>query len=189
MELFLIARPTGRLLSLAAEVQEGLNRQYNLYEGVTPPLHLTFARISAVGDMGLAQAVSRISAAVRKNTAFSMDASGYLRFGPPHLAVGVAIVGDDKLFKLRADLVTSLDDQLVVMPNDYWKPHLTLVSATFGRAWSEDEWLSAYNLALDYSMHAECLVEELELWYPEYDPKVKIMAKFQLGLGLVELLE
>jgi len=189
MDVFLIARPTGRLFSLAAEVQEGLNRKYSLYDGVVPPLHLTLARITASGDMGLAQAIARIGQAVRKNTSFNMQVSGYLRFGPPHLAVGVSIVGDDKLFKLRADLVTHLSEQLVVLPNDYWKPHMTLVSTTFGRHWSEDEWLSAYNLALDYPMQAECLVEELELWYPEYEPKVKILGKFRMGLGLVELVE
>lgn len=189
MDVFLVARPTSRLLSLAAEVQEGLNKKYGLYEGVLPPLHLTFARIAVEGELGLAQAMSRVGEAVRKNEPFSLQVSGYLRFGPPHLAVGVSVVGDDTLFKLRADLVTHIGDQLVVQPNDYWKPHITLVSSTFGRAWSEEEWLSAYNLALDYPMQAECLVGELELWCPEYDPRVKVVAKFRLGVGLVELVE
>lgn len=189
MDMFLVARPTGRLMSLTAEVQEALNRRFYIYDGPLPPLHLTFARISAQGDMELASAISRVGEAVRKSLGFYIQASGYIRFGPPHLAVGVSVVGDEKLFKLRAELVNHLAEQLVVLPNDYWKPHITLVSATFGRAWSEEEWLSAYNVALDYPMQAECLVEELELWYPEYDPRVKVMAKFKPGMGLVELLE
>lgn len=189
MDVFLVARPTGRLFSLAAEVQESLNKKYNLYEGIVPPIHLTFARISVEGELGLTQAVSRIGEAVRKISPFLLQASGYLRFGPPHLAVGVSIVGDDKLFKLRAELVTHLGEQLVVQANDYWKPHMTLVSSTFGRQWSEEEWLSAYNVALDYSMQGECLIEELELWYPEFDPRVRVLGKFRIGIGLVELVE
>ncbi|KAF0196785.1 MAG: phosphoesterase HXTX [Bacillota bacterium] len=189
MDVFLVARPMGRLFSLAAEVQEGLNKRYKLYESVVPPIHLTFARISIEGELGLTQAVSRIGEAVRKIPPFLMQASGYLRFGPPHLAVGVSIVGDDKLFKLRAELVTHLGEQLVVQANDYWKPHMTLVSSTFGRQWSEEEWMSAYKVALDYSMQDECLIEELELWYPEFDPRVRVLGKFRLGLGLVELVE
>jgi 2'-5' RNA ligase len=189
MDVFLVARPTGRLLSLAAEVQEALNRRYNLYDGAVPPLHLTFARIRVDGDMGLTQALSRVGEAVRRNQPFVMQASGYIRFGPPHLAVGVSIVGDDRLFRLRTDVATSLGDQLVTPLHDYWKPHLTLVSTTFGRFWSEEEWGSAYNFALDYPLQADCPTEELELWYPEYDPRVRVLAKFRSGIGLVELTE
>lgn len=188
MDVFLIARPNGRLLSLASEVQEELNRKYRIYEGVFPPLHVTLARISADDDLGLARVMARIGEVVRRTSGLTMQASGYLRFGPPHLAVGVSVVGDERLFKLRADLVNGLGDQLVVHPNDYWKPHLTLASTTFGRDWSEEEWASAYSMALGYPMQAECTVEDLELWYPEYDPKVRVLARFCFGAGLVELL-
>lgn len=187
MDSFLVARPTGRLLSLAAEVQEGLSVKFDLYGGLIPPLHVTLARISSDQDLELAEVIARIAEVTRRSSPFQMQASGYLRFGAPHLAVGISVVGDEKLFRLRADLVTALQDKLVVQPNDYWKPHLTLASTTFGRDWSEDEWNSAYSAALDYPMQAECLVEELELWYPEYDPKIKVVAKFRFGIGLVEL--
>lgn len=189
MDIFLVARPTGRLMSLAAEVQEALNTRFDLYGGTLPPLHLTLARIAANGAMEQARAIARVGEAVRKCPGFFIEASGYIRFGTPHFAIGVSVVGDEQLFKLRAELVNHLDDQLVVLPNDYWKPHITLVSATFGRVWTEEEWLSAYTVALDYPMQAACLIEELELWYPEYDPRVRVMAKFKPGLGLVELLE
>lgn len=189
MDLFLVARPTGRLMSLTAEVQEALNKRYQLYTGPLPPLHLTLARVQIAATEEHAAALDRIAQAARKSGPFYAQASGYLCFGPPHLAIGAAIVGDDSLFRLRADLVTHLTEQLVVQPNDYWKPHITLVSATHGRAWSEPEWKAAHRMALDHVLQAECLIEELELWYPQYDPSVRMLAKFVLGLGLVELLE
>lgn len=189
MDLFLVARPTGRLLSLAAEVQEMLNKRYRLYAGILPPLHLTLARMQFADENERRLALERTAEAARKTGAFYVQANGYLRFGPPHLAIGAAVVGDENLFRLRADLVTHLAEQLVVQPNDYWKPHITLVSATHGRAWSEQEWKAAYTSVLDYALQAECLVEELELWYPQYDPSVRLLAKFRMGLGLVELLD
>lgn len=187
MDSFLVARPNGRLLSLTAEVQESLSKRYNLYSGVLPPLHLTLARIQSDAELGLAETIARIGEVTRRGNPLQLQASGYLRFGPPHLAVGVSIVGDDRLFKLRADLVSALRDKVVVTANDYWKPHITLASTTFGRTWSEDEWNSAYGFALRYPMQAECTIEDLELWYPEFDPRVKIVARFRFGTGLVEL--
>jgi 2'-5' RNA ligase len=187
MDSFLVARPTGRLLSLAAEVQESLSEKYNLYQGVMPPLHLTLARIQSDADMGLAETIARIGEVTRRSSPLQMQASGYLRFGPPHLAVGVSIVGDEKLFRLRTELVSALRDKVVVTANDYWKPHITLASTTFGRNWSEDEWNSAYGFALTYPIQAECTIDDLELWYPEFDPRIKIVARFRFGVGLVEL--
>ena len=189
MDLFLVARPTGRLLSLAAEVQETLNKRYKLYAGHLPPLHLTLARLQVCDAEEQGRALERTAEAARKTGPFLVEAHGYLRFGPPHLAIGAAVVGDENLFRLRADLVTHLAEQLFVLPNDYWKPHITLVSATHGRAWSEQEWKAAYQEVMGYALQAECLVEELELWYPQYDPSVRILAKFRLGYGLVELLD
>ena len=187
MDCFLVVRPSGRLLSLAAQVQESLSERYSLYTGVMPPLHLTLARIQSDVHMGLAETIARIGEVTRRGSPLQMQASGYLRFGPPHLAVGVSVVGDEKLFKLRSDLVDALRDKVVVTANDYWKPHITLASTTFGRAWSEEEWNSAYSFALKYPMQAECPVADLELWYPEFDPRIKIVAKFRFGAGLVEL--
>jgi len=189
VDLFLVARPTGRLLSLAAEVQETLNKRYKLYAGPLPPLHLTLARMQFLDTRERALVLERIAEAARKRGPFRMQAHGYLSFGPPHLAIGAAVVGDEYLFCLRADLVAHLAEQLVVLPNDYWKPHITLVSATHGRAWSEQEWKAAYHEVLGYDLQAECSVEELELWYPQYDPSVRMLAKFRLGVGLVELLD
>ncbi|MBT9176700.1 MAG: RNA 2',3'-cyclic phosphodiesterase [Firmicutes bacterium] len=189
MDLFLVARPTGRLLSLAAEVQETLNKRYKLYAGHLPPLHITLARVQFLDSEERGQALERTAEAARKTGSFLVQANGYLCFGPPHLAIGAAVVGDENLFRLRADLVTHLAEQLFVLPNDYWKPHITLVSATHGRPWSEQEWKAAYHEVLDYPLQAECLIEELELWYPQFDPSVRMLAKFRLGFGLVELLD
>jgi len=184
VDVFLVARPQGRLLGMALEVQEALNRRYKLYDHTLPPLHLTLARISAGDDVNFTRAIECIGRVVSRTSPFNIEARGYLRFGAPHLAVGIAVLAKEPLVSLREALAMELKEQMVNVNSQEWRPHITLVSATFSNSsWGEAEWLSAYDCALEFPLVAECPVSELELWYPEYVPQVKSLAGFTLGVG------
>ncbi|MBS3938151.1 MAG: 2'-5' RNA ligase family protein [Peptococcaceae bacterium] len=181
MDVFLVARPTGKLLSLAAEVQEKLNIRYRLYDQALPPLHLTLLRINPSGKQDLSAVVTGIKQAADLAPSFKIEARGYLRFGSPHLAVGIAVRRTAALLRLRTVLAERLGDQVVPVAGGHWRPHITLVSAAFSsNAWGEEGCLAAYHDALAFPMRAECAVSELELWYPEYVPKVQVVASFHL---------
>jgi len=187
VDVFLVARPQGKLLSRAAEVQEAINRRYKLYDSTLPPLHLTLARITAGDDANFTRAILCIERVASVTTPFSIAARGYLRFGLPHLAVGVAVLANTPLLSLREALATELKAQMVRLAGRQWRPHITLVSATFSNnSWGEAEWLAAYDYALEFPLEAECPISELELWYPEYVPKIKSLASFKLGQGRSE---
>jgi len=182
VDVFLVARPTGKLLSQAAKLQEELNNRYRLYTEALPPLHLTLTRIAPQGEQGLSQVVENIKSAVNLAPSFTMKARGYLRFDVPHLAVGVAIAQTEELLGLRENLRHHLGEQMVELPGKLWRPHITLLSAAFANGnWSEPLWREAYDYALTVPIHAECAVSELELWYPEYVPEVEVLAKFSLS--------
>jgi len=184
VDVFLVARPQGKLLSRAAEVQEAINRRYKLYDNKLPPLHLTLARITAGDDVDFTRAMDIVGRVVSVTAPFSIEARGYLRFGLPHLAVGVAVLAAEPLLSLRETLAKELDTQMVRLAGRQWRPHITLVSAAFSNSsWGEAEWLAAYDYALEFPLEAECPVSELELWYPEYVPVIKSLAGFKLGQG------
>jgi len=182
VDVFLVARPQCALLRQAARLQEELNNRYRLYSEALPPLHLTVARITLTGEQSLSQVVANIKSAVNLAPSFTMKARGYLRFGAPHLAVGIAIAENEALLALRASLRQHLGAQMVELPGKLWRPHITLLSAAFANGnWSEALWREAFEYALTVPIDAECAVKELELWYPEYQPELNVVARFGLS--------
>lgn len=187
MELYLVFVPRGNLLKDGERLQKYFQDRYNIYpDDILPPLHITLFKLILENKEELDHAKNIIKTVCSRTSPIEIEGSNFGYFQEPHKSIHININKNTYLNKLYCNLYKGFKRENI-KTWDYTPEamhfHITLVGGFFGRRWSEEEAQEAYSRLQDQEIFRDRYkekIERLELWYPEYQPKVKVDSVFKL---------
>lgn len=182
--LYLVIVPYGPLLEQARRLQEQLNMKFYLYQENLPPLHITVDAFYGENTKQLQQAVDLLKLLCAEVKPFTIEADGFSAFSYPYKTINVHINKSPALKHfhqlIHDGLLTAGVETRSITPDEVIF-HMTLVGATSGRNWSGREFMQAWRWIRDKSFYHTLEVRSLELWYPQFQPELKVAARFDLA--------
>lgn len=182
--MFLVIVPSGLLFEKARMLQQALSDRYQLYAGKLPPLHVTVEHLAPKRRPDFEEAFLAIRGVTARTRPFEVVANGFCAFPAPYRAINVHIEKTPELVGLSTGVNQALKASGISVRDslDDWIFHLNLVSNTYAtRRWSQEEFEEAFEWTRKHHyLHERCRVEAVELWYPEFEPELKVAGKFLL---------
>ena len=183
-KLFLVAIPSGKLLSVAQSIQAKLNEKYRLYSPLNiPPLHVTIDHLLIGSEDDYNLATELIQRVCDKTPVFDLTVKGFSFFHYPHKSINLYVEKTMKLKELADEIHTLLDEAGLSTRPHYaqWEFHISLLNTVFAsRTWCEEEFIEAQNYVKNWGLDLTCKIEWLELWKPKYEPQLIIEDFFPL---------
>ncbi|MBK5243313.1 2'-5' RNA ligase family protein [Clostridium sp.] len=163
-------------------MQEKLCKKYNLYESDNnlPMLHITLEIITNPNLSDLDISIKHI---LKDYTKFQVDINGVICFDPPFKSVNLNIKNKGTIYELSKSINTILNSQsFTVRENiENWNLHISLANTNFSdREWSDNEYLSACNLAKDENFSKTVTLDAIELWKPINNKDQMVVKKYSL---------
>ncbi len=181
--LFLVAIPRGKLLKTSRQLQEKLNERFDLYRDKLPPLHLTIERLKIKTDLEYRKAVEIIDSVCDLTEPFEVNVDGFSFFGPPYKSINLKVSATEPIKELSQRMNEQLRFEGLTDRNfdQDWEFHISLVNMVFAdREWCAEEYLEAKEIVGNWKLNLTCKVEWLELWKPQYNPRLIIEDFFPL---------
>ncbi|MFZ7103973.1 MAG: 2'-5' RNA ligase family protein [Peptococcaceae bacterium] len=182
-QLFLVVKPRGEVKALAQKIRNRINENYHIYGRVQPAIHATVEVISLnkAGDLQAAKdIIAKIS---RQFSPFKLEITGFVFFPPPFKAITLAVNKNNEIEIISKLVYEALAEQGMAGREDLqsWKFHIT-VASPFGaeRVWGDQEFRGACQMVANWSVAGSCLIDQLELWRPVFDPVKMREATFPL---------
>ena len=182
--LFLVAIPRGKLLKTSRQLQEKLNNKFQLYRDKLPPLHVTIERLNIDDEEKYVKAVNIIDSVCDLTEPFEVTVNGFSFFEPPYKSINLNVSTTDPIKRLSENLNAELlregfTDRKF---DENWHFHISLVNMVFAdREWSDVEFEEAKAMMQNWKLNLTCKVEWLELWRPQFNPRLVIEDFFPLG--------
>lgn len=171
-QLFLVARPKGRVKKLAAEIRQQLNEKFKIYGEFNPTLHVTVEVVKINEPKDLLKAKDIIKNIAKQFSPFPLQVTGFAFFPPPFKAITLAIEKNNEIEIISKLIHEALAEQGMIGREDFksWKFHIT-VASPFGaeRIWTAEEFNAACEIAANIEVKGKCLIDKLELWRPVFD--------------------
>jgi 2'-5' RNA ligase len=180
----LVAIPSDSVRSLAEYLCANIQQKYQLYGTVIPPFHFAVELIRPTNSEEMRQAIQTIQSVTATFPPFDLTVRGYHFFGPPYLAITLAVERSRVIERLSRTLFDELSNQGIPIRDDYnkWMFHITVASIHGAiHPWSETEFREATRWVSEIPAKASCRVEELQLWGPQYAPELDVRAIFHLA--------
>jgi 2'-5' RNA ligase len=163
-------------------MQKKLCKKYNLYESDDnlPMLHITLEIITNPDLLDLDVSIKHI---LKDYTKFQVDINGVICFDPPFKSVNLNIKNKGTIYELSKNINTILKSQGFTVREDIenWNLHISLANTNFAdREWSDNEYLSACNLAKDENFSKTVTLDAIELWKPINNKDQMVVKKYFL---------
>lgn len=181
--LFLVAIPRGKLSKIAGQLQDKLNSRFDLYRSKLPPLHVTVESLNIVNEKDFEKAVKTIKTICENTSPFEVHVDGFSFFGLPYKSINLNVVPTSSLTNLSRELNKELKKEGLSDRefDENWKFHISLINMVFAdREWDESEFQKAREIVEKWEIDLTCQVEWLELWRPQYNPRLVIEDFFPL---------
>ncbi|WP_298842686.1 2'-5' RNA ligase family protein [Clostridium sp.] len=162
-------------------IQKSLCTKYNLYNGNTtlPKLHITLETIT---DPDISDLDAFLKNILKDYTKFKVELNGVICFAPPFKSVNLNIDNKGTIFELSKNINSTLKTQGFGVREhiENWNLHVSLASTTFAdREWSNNEYLSACNLAKDENFKRTITINAIELWKPINNNDEMVVKKYE----------
>lgn len=181
--LFLVALPRGKLLKTSRQLQGKLNEKYNLYRDKLPPLHVTIERLKIEDEAEYLKAVGIIDSICELTEPFEVKVDGFSFFDSPYKSINLKVSSTQSLKELSEQLNIELKKEGFTdrIFDENWEFHISLISMVFAdREWSSEEFEEAKRMTKGWKLNLSFKVEWLELWRPQYNPRLVIEDFFPL---------
>jgi hypothetical protein len=163
-------------------MQKNICKKYNLYNSYDdlPKLHITLEIITNPCIQDLDDSLKHI---LKDYTKFQVDINGVICFDPPYKSVNLNIKNKGTIFELSKNLNSILKSQGFMVREDIesWNLHISLANTNFAdREWTNNEYLSACNLAKYDNFSETIMLQSIELWKPINNKEQMVVKKYSL---------
>ena len=163
-------------------MQKSLCSKYNLYKADTslPKLHITLETITNPSIADLDDSLKNI---LKDYTKFEVKLNGIICFDPPFKSVNLNIDNKGTIYELSKSINSILNSTGFAVREhiENWNLHISLANTIFAdREWSNNEYLTACNLAKDEDFTRTIIINSVELWKPINNNNEMVVKKYEL---------
>jgi 2'-5' RNA ligase len=179
--LYLVVLLEGKFLKEAFMLQRILNKKFRIYDNILPPLHITLAAFQPICKNQ--NYINDLNKLITHYNKFFISGEGFSSFPQPYKSINISIKPSDKINFLKTEAHKTLWSNNCILGKTLlasWDYHVSLVSTTFGRNWSIEEWNKGMEFINKYEFKNKFLAKTIQLWYPEYRPTLKVIHSFSL---------
>lgn len=179
---YLVAVPTGNLLSEAERIQKILTDSLQVYStGESPPIHITLCKLTPVEDDRLSKLLASLTQVAEQLAPICVRSTNFQCFSQSHQSLVLKIDDNPGLFKLQATFQEELTHlgYFVPTPVEQWIFHMTVLSQLFAKAplSARDFETICKRIALR-EPPLDGLVNSVELWRPVLDINERVVGRF-----------
>lgn len=170
--LYVVGIPQGELIETAKSIQRRLDKQYGLFGGVYPPLHLTLNVFYSRNQESLHKAASTLRMLLQGQPPFKITVNGASCFNPPYKSLHLQAQKNSMLESISRRIHRGLALRGVPSQNmKNWDFHITLVDPLFAqREWTLQEFKQVCRILKNEKLRLHGWVKKLELWMPTSPP-------------------
>ncbi|MGK0466509.1 MAG: hypothetical protein ACJAX4_001797 [Clostridium sp.] len=163
-------------------MQKRLCIKYNLFnsDNNLPRLHITLETINNPNLQDLDISLTQILKDYKK---FQVDINGVICFDPPYKSINLNIKNKGTIYELSKNINIILKSQGFTVREEIekWNLHISLANTNFAdREWSDNEYLTACNLAKDEGFTQTITLNAIELWKPVNNKDEMVIKKYFL---------
>lgn len=163
-------------------MQKKLCVKYNLFnsDNNLPKLHITLETINNPNLQDLDISLTHI---LKDYNKFQVDINGVICFDPPYKSVNLNIKNSGTIYDLSKNINIILKSQGFNVREEIekWNLHISLANTNFAdREWSDNEYLTACNLAKHEGFTQTITLNAIELWKPVNNKDEMVIKKYSL---------
>ncbi|WP_053956847.1 2'-5' RNA ligase family protein [Inediibacterium massiliense] len=181
--VFLVAVPKGPLYNCCMKIQKFLWKEYDLGNDLLPQIHLTIDGFYYDDEKELDEIQKNLEKLISKIDPFEIRSNGFGYIPSPHKCITLHIVKTEELKKTYGFIHKNMQQKgfkVREFSPEEMVFHISL-AGIHGREWSEEEMKQAWEKVRDFKLNESSLIDHLELWYPDLDPKKRLIKRLEIG--------
>ncbi|WP_129596523.1 2'-5' RNA ligase family protein [Anaerophilus nitritogenes] len=181
--VFLVAIPKGPLYNCCVKIQRSLWKEYDLGKDLLPQIHLTIDGFYYKDEKEINEIQKKLERILLESSPFEIRSNGFGYIPSPHKCITLHIVKTEELKNIYSFIHKSMQEngfRVREFSPEEMIFHISL-AGIHGREWSEEEMKQAWEKVRKFQFIESSLIDHLELWYPNLNPKKRLIKKLKIG--------